>query len=489
VWGGIPVVEAVSETLDFDVVVIGSGPGGYKAAVLAARLGARVALVEKHLPGGTCLNQGCVPKKALLHLAGLLEDIGALQGRGLLGEVKPDFPGALRHKDEVVGAIRNNFPFWLRRLGVRVLQGHARFEDPHWIRVEGDGTVQRLRAQRVIIATGSRPKRHPACPIDGVRFVTSEDFMLRLSDLPPKVLCLGGGAVGTEIAFLMHQFGTAVTLVEQEDRLLSHPRVSLRASQALERKLTRLGVEVRKGLSVARSRVADDGVHIGFTDGSSERFDQVLVAIGREPRADDLGLDTIGVLRDADGFVQTSEHLETSVPGIYAVGDVKRGPMTANAALHDAKVAASNAVKGNHLRSNYHRVPIVIDSALEIAAVGLSEDEAEQAGFEPEVARSSLGGSVKSRAHHDLEGFVEVVHDGETGQLLGGCIVGAEAGEQIHMLLAACQSERGLWFFTDMNYSHPSWTEEFENTIDSCTTDFAKSGKDVFRPGIYAFFE
>ena len=201
---------------------------------------------------------------------------------------------------------------------------------------------------------------------------------------------------------------------------------------------------------------------------------------------DGLGLEEAGVALNPEGFIEVTEHLETSVPGIYAIGDVKPGPMTANAALHDAKVAAANAINGNALSSNYHKVPTVIHSALEIAAVGLTEDLAEQAGFDADVARSNFGGSGKGRAHHDYEGFIEVVHDAETGQLLGGCIVGPEAGEQIHMMSAACQSERGLWFFTDMSYSHPSWCEELETAIDPYTSAFSKSGKEVFRPGIFA---
>ena len=159
--------------------------------------------------------------------------------------------------------------------------------------------------------------------------------------------------------------------------------------------------------------------------------------------------------------------------------------MTANAALHGAKVAATNAIAGNRLTRNYHTVPIVIDSAIEIAAVGLTEDQAEDAGFEADTARSSFGASPKARGRNDVEGFIEVVHDEETGQMLGGCIVGTEAGEQIQMLTAACQSPKGLWFLKDISYSHPSWCEELENTIDPYTSELIQSGREVFQAGIY----
>jgi dihydrolipoamide dehydrogenase len=348
---------------------------------------------------------------------------------------------------------------------------------------------ERLVTRRIILATGSRPKPLDACPTDGQIVLNSQDFMFDLKQLPESILFVGGGAIGVELGFLLHQFGSRVCIVEQGDQLLYKARVSERAAGLLERKFSRLGIEVRKNLSVARCDTSTERADVTFSDGSQAQYAQVLVAVGREPFTAGLGLEHVGVALTSEGFVQTSEHLETSVPGIYAIGDAKPGPMTANAALHDAKVAATNAVSGNQMHPNYFKVPVVIHSALEIAAVGLTEEQAEKAGFEVDVARASMGGSGKARAYHNSEGFIEVVHDSETGQLLGGCIVGAEAGEQIHMLAAACQSERGLWFFKDMSYSHPSWCEEMETAIDPYTSAFSRSGKTIFRPGIYAEHE
>lgn len=488
----------------FDLVVIGSGPGGYKAALTAAHLGAKVALIERGQPGGTCLNQGCIPKKTLVHLAALLENFRDLQGHGLKGEVGGDFAAALRHKNEVVNGIRENFPVWLKRLGVRVYIGAARIVDANTVELAPAGAaahesrsetlhlvkdVERLSTRRIIIATGSRPAELPTCPRDGERIIDSRDFMLRLDQLPKRVLCVGGGAIGVELGYVMRQFGAEVRIIDKGDRLLDQARIPERASAMLERKFRRIGIEVSKDLTVRSTRPSGDGVEVTFSDDSQAHFDKILVATGRQPVTDGLGLAECGVALSSDGFVQTSPYLETSIAGIYAIGDVKHGPMTANAALHDAKIAASNAVKGNYLHSNYFKVPVVINSALEIAAVGLTEEQADEAGFESDVARSSLGGSGKARAYHDTEGFIEVVHDAETGQLLGGCIVGPEAGEQIHMMAAACQSSRGLWFFKDMNYSHPSWCEELETAIDPYTAAFAKSEKTLFRPGILAEYE
>jgi dihydrolipoamide dehydrogenase len=174
------------------------------------------------------------------------------------------------------------------------------------------------------------------------------------------------------------------------------------------------------------------------------------------------------------------------VPGVYAAGDVREGPMTANAALYDGKLVVENALGGERTRANYFKVPFVVNSALEIATVGLTEAQAEGAGFAPRVAHASFGASGKARARHDYDGFIEVVHDLETGQLLGGCIVGPEAGEQILLLGAACRSERGLWFLKDMSYSHPSWCEELERAIDPYAASLAREAENLFRPGIHA---
>ena len=490
--------------MTFDLVVIGSGPGGYKAAITAAHLGAKVALIEKDQAGGTCLNQGCIPKKTLLHLASLIENCNDLQSHGLVGAARGDFNAAMRHKNEVVAGIRDNFSVWLKRLGVQIFLGQGRLVDSHNVevapsrfanpvtRAEEDLLVSDARTietRRIIIATGSTPKNLPQCPVDGRIVLNSRDFMFNLDRLPETVLCVGGGAIGVELGYFLHQFGARVRIVEKSERLLNQARISERASNMLERKFRRIGIAVDKELTVTEVRAGAESAEASFSDGTTGQYDCVLVAVGRQPMTEGLGLEHLGIVTTADGFVHTSEYLETSVPDVYAIGDVKPGPMTANAALHDAKIAAANAVKGNHLHSNYFKVPVVINSALEIAAVGLTEEQAEEAGFESDVARSNLGGSGKARAHHDTEGFIEVVHDAETGQLLGGCIVGPEAGEQIHMMAAACQSSRGLWFFKDMNYSHPSWCEELETAIDPYTAAFAKSEKTIFRPGILAEYE
>lgn len=484
--------------MQFDLIVIGSGLGGYKAATIAAGLGAKVALIERDLPGGNCLNHGCIPKKTLLNVASLIGKANALVGRGLTEPINGDFKAAMAQKNAVVKGLRDNFSVGLKRFGVSVFYGEASFIGSHQVRIRHlmpqtdplHATLD-LEAARIIIATGSRPKELSICPTDGRMVANSEELLSCLDHVPRSVLCVGGGAIGVELGFMLHQFGAKVHIVEQGERLLHQARnMADRACGALERKLCHLGIEVSKALQVVSCRVGKDGVHVAFNRGDIARYDYVLVAVGRQPNTQGLGLEKIGVEVDADGFIPTSAYLETCVSGIYAVGDVKRSamasPMTASVAQYDARVAAVNAMKGNGLRANYFKVPYMIHSALEMACVGFSEEQADCAGFSEEVARSSLRASGKAHACHDVDGYIEMVHDAETGQLLGGSIVGQEAGEQIHMLAAALFSRQGMRFFKDMVYGHPSWSEEMETAVDTVFPTFSTSGNNDFCPSIFA---
>jgi dihydrolipoamide dehydrogenase len=292
--------------------------------------------------------------------------------------------------------------------------------------------------------------------------------------------------VGAEAAYIAHQFGAAVTVVERATRLLPSARVPEHAVDLLERKLERIGVEVRTETVPTGCQVAEGRARVTLNDGYEGDFGLVLVAVGRLPNTAGIGLDAIGVQTTEDGHIRTNEYLETGARGVYAIGDVRAGPMTASAALYDAKLVVANALGSERVRRNYHKVPFAVHSALEIAAVGLTQERAEEAGFTPAVARVGLGASSKARACHDYEGFIEVVHDVETGQLLGGCIVGPEAGEQIMLVEAACQSQRGMWFLKDLSYSHPSWCEEIEVAVDPSAASLVRTAVHLDPRGILA---
>ncbi len=471
----------------YDVAVIGCGAGGYQAAVSAAQCGARVVLIERAGAGGACLNRACVPKKAVAHVASVLATAHSLLGRGLAGAMCGDLAAMMAHEEALVADLRRGLPQRLKALAIDLVAGHARLQSAHAIVVSGDRGTTTIEARRVILAAGARPRPLPACPIDGERVVAADRLIPLLASEPKRLLCLGGGATGVEAAFVFRAFGAEVTLATRGDRLLARPMISERAARLLERRLSESGVTIQKGVSVIATQVDDAGVTVRFQDGREGRFDRVLVAVGSVPRTDDIGYRALGVQCDSEGFVATRETLETSVPGIYAVGDMKGGPMTAAAALHDGRIAGENAALGGHRRRNYHQVPLVIDSILPLAAVGLSEDLAERAGFAPEVVYIPYGASVKARAQGASAGFIEIVHDEETGQMLGGCVAGGGADELVHLVLAACRSRRGLWSLADLDYGHPSYGEELGAAVSAHLAGFMRSRPTVFRPGIYAF--
>ena len=470
----------------YDVAVIGCGAGGYQAAVTAAQCGARVALIEREGAGGACLNRACVPKKALAYVASLLAQTRAFAGRGLEGDLQCDVGALLAHDETLIDELKRGLPRRLKTLGIDLVVGHARLRDAHTIGVTGPQGFARLEARRVILAAGARPRPLAACPVDGDRIVAVDRLIPLLASLPRRLLCVGGGAAGVEAAFLFRTFGAEVTLVTRGARLLARPVVSERAARLLERTLGESGVTILKGVSVAAACADDDGVTVLFDDGREGRFDRVLVVAGSTSRADDIGFRALGVRCDSAGFVATSETLETSVPGIYAVGDMKGGPMTAAAALHDGRIAGENAALDGVRRRNYHQVPLVIDSVLPLGAVGLSEDMAERAGFAPEVVYIPYGASAKARVQGASPGFIEIVHDEETGQMLGGCVVGAGADELVHLLLAACRSRRGLWSLADLDYGHPSYGEDMGAALGPYLARLSRTQPMVFRPGIYA---
>ncbi len=470
----------------YDVAVIGCGAGGYQAAVTAAQCGAKVALIEREGAGGACLDRACVPKKALARVASLLVQTRALVGQGLAGGMRCDIGAVLAHDQDLIADLKRRLPHRLRALGIDLIVGHARLRDPHTIGVTGPQGFARLLARRVILATGARPRPLPACPVDGERVVAANRLIPLLASEPRRLLCIGGGAVAVEAAFLFRTFGSEVTLATRGARLLTRPVVSERAARLLERKLSESGVAILKGVSVASTRIDQDGVTVVFDDGREGRFDRVLVAVGCVARADDIGFRALGVRCDAAGFVATAETLETSVPGIYAVGDMKGGPMTAAAALHDGRIAGENAAQGFARRRNYHQVPLVIDSILPLGVVGLSEDMAERAGFAPEVVYIPYGASAKARVQGASPGFIEIVHDEETGQMLGGCVAGAGADEFVHLLLGACRSRRGLWSLADLDYGHPSYGEDVGAVLGPYLARLVRTQPMVFRPGIYA---
>jgi dihydrolipoamide dehydrogenase len=447
----------------FDLAVIGSGPGGYRAAVLGALRGLRVAIIEQGVWGGTCLNRGCVPKKAWYASARLVAANRGYAARGLAGRLTPDLDQAWRHQRGVVDAVRASYVDYLDRLGVTAFAGRATVRAGREIDIAG---ATRIAAGAVILATGSTPFLPPAlAPLAGRVLTTDELF-----DAPPppgrRIAVIGSGVIGTEMAFILAMLGCDVVWLTQSEPLarigFSAPALAL-----LARALEGHGIRPRRSGRPRACRIDAGGVTLELPDGSTERVDWVLVASGRRPNVGGLGLEALHIATDAGGFIATDERTMSAASGIYAIGDCANPSMTSNHALAEAAVAVANVVSPGSARRDAAAVPEVIYSALELARLGLSEEQAENEGREPAIGFSSLETSPAALAIGEPHGFVRLVADLDSGELLGAEAVGACAGEWMHAVAARFRAPDALARLAGIRYNHPSLAEEILNATET----------------------
>jgi dihydrolipoamide dehydrogenase len=447
----------------FDLAVIGSGPGGYRAAVLAALRGLRVAIIEQGVWGGTCLNRGCVPKKAWYATARLVAANRGYAARGLAGRLVPDLDQAWRHQHGVVEAVRASYVDYLARLGVTALAGRATLRSATTIDVTGVGAVS---AGAVIIATGSAPFVPAALPLRAGRVLTTDE----LFDAPPppgrRVAVIGSGVIGTEMAFILAMLGCEVVWLTRSEPLarigFTAPALAL-----LGEALAEHAVRPRRSGRPRGCAIDAGGVTLQLPDGSAERVDWVLVASGRRPNVAALGLDALAIATDAGGFIATDERTMTAARDVYAIGDCANARMTSNHALAEAAVAVANIVAPGSARRDAAAVPEVVYSALELARLGLSETQAEDAGREPATGFASLETSPAALALGEPRGFVRVVADLDSGALLGAEAVGAHAGEWIHAVSATFRAPDALARLARIRYNHPALAEEILNATET----------------------
>jgi len=449
--------------VQFDVAIIGSGPGGYRAAVLAALRGLKPAIVEDRVWGGTCLNRGCVPKKAWYQSARLLASRDRLPMRGVHGVLHADIDAAWRDQRRVVDAVRASYVDYLKRLGATAFSGHARLAAPGGVEVAGHG---RISAANVVIATGSAPFVPDALPLHPGRVITTDELF---DDPPPRgkrIAVIGSGVIGTEMAFILAMLGLDVVWLTRSEPL-ARARFSAPALALLRAALADHGIRARTASRPSACRVEGRGVVLRLADGSEERVDWVLVAAGRRPRTSALGLEASGVAVDPEGFVRVDERQRTSVPGVYAIGDCANRAMTSNHALAEADVAIADIVAPGSAQSRPERVPSVVYSALELARLGASEDEAEAAGREVATGFAAFEASPAALASGDARGFVRLVADGDSGELLGAEGVGLHAGEWIHVVAACADQPDALARLAAIRYNHPSLAEELQNAAET----------------------
>lgn len=453
-------------TEEFDLCVIGSGPGGYRAAILAALRGLEVAIIERGDWGGCCLNRGCVPKKDWYHSARLIAANRYFAGRGVKGQLSGDMGQAWEHQERVVANVQESYLDYMRRLKIHTIEGHARFLSNSRVEVRHRGELQTLDAQHTIIATGGVPTVPP--PFRAVRGKVLTTDML-YDERPPagaRVALIGSGVVATEFAFIFSMLGKEVVWLARSEPLRKIP-FSPQARSTLREAFDSHGIALRQGVAVESVDSSGDGVRIALQDGEIIAVDWVCLGTGRTPYTKGLHLESAGVEVDESGFIRRNAQLQTTVPNIYAIGDVAGEWMTANHALSDATVAVANIIDGNTHQQDGLCVPIVIYSAVEMARLGLDEDMAEDAELEPAIGFAAFDHNPCALGQDEAEGFVRLVADMDSGRLLGGEVIGADAGEIIHLLSLAPDRETALRLFAKGRYNHPARGEEVLNAAET----------------------
>ena len=444
----------------FDVIVIGAGPGGYVCAIRAAQLGLKVACVEKRATlGGTCLNVGCIPSKALLQSSERFEEARhklADHGVVLGGEVRLDLARMLARKNEVVSANVKGVEFLFRKNKVTWLKGEGRIVSPGRVAVNGE----EYETRHIVIASGSESIPLPGVEVDEERIVTSTGG-LELDEVPGHLVVIGGGYIGLELGSVWRRLGAEVTVVEFLDRIV--PGMDAEVGKAFERVLAKQGMKFRLKTKVTGARRGNEGVTLTLEPaegGPAEelRADVVLVAVGRRPYTEGLGLDAAGVALDERGRVRVDGHYATNVPGIWAIGDVIAGPMLAHKAEEEG-VAVAERIAGEAGHVNYDAIPGVVYTWPEVASVGRTEEELKAQEVAYKVGKFPFTANARARAMGDTEGFVKLLSDAGTDRLLGAHIIGPDAGTLIAELALAIEFGASAEDVARTCHAHPSLNE------------------------------
>ena len=441
----------------FDLIIIGGGPGGYVAAIRAAQLGQRVALVERDNLGGICVNWGCIPTKALLKNASVVETIKHANDFGIQVEkFSADFGKAIDRSRVVSNRLVKGVEFLMKKNKIEVVKGEATLTARDRVEVQSDGRA--LTAKNIIVATGARPVSIPGLPIDGKSVITSREA-LELRELPSPIVIVGAGPIGMEFAYIYRAYGAEVTLVEMLPHLL--PREDAEVSAEVEKAVKKLGINFRVNTKVESAETIGDKVRLKVSsDGKTEEIDaqKVLVAISVRPNSENLGLEALGVEMER-GAIKVNDQMQTNVPGIYAIGDVTMKLPLAHVASHQGVIAAET-IAGNETHAlNLNNVPRCTYCTPQVASIGLTEAQAKEQGYDVRVGRFPFRANGKALGINEYEGFVKLVVDKKYGEILGAHLVGPEVTDLTGELSLAKSAELTPLELAHAVHAHPTLTE------------------------------
>jgi dihydrolipoamide dehydrogenase len=464
--------------MQYDVTVIGSGPGGYVAAIRCAQLGLKTAIIERYNTlGGTCLNVGCIPSKALLdsseHFHNAQHKFAA---HGIqLKDLVVDMPQMIKRKNEVVSQTTKGIDFLMKKNKIDVYNGHGSFVNAHSIKItKADGTSQEISTNKTIIATGSKPITPASMNYDKKRVITSTEA-LNIAEVPKSMLVVGGGVIGLELGSVYARLGTKVTVVEYMDGIIA--TMDKDCGKELQKALAAIGMQfyLRHGVTevtpsensvTVKAKSRDDEKEVSF------EVDYCLIAIGRRPYTDNLGLENAGVIKDEKGKIAVNHHLETNVAGIYAIGDVVQGAMLAHKAEEEG-VLVAETIAGQKPHIDYNLIPGVVYTWPEVAAVGQTEEQLKAAGVPYKSGKFPFKALGRARASTDIEGMVKVLAHKETDEILGVHIVGARAADMIAEAVALMEFRASAEDAARMSHAHPTYTEAFKEAALAATANRA----------------
>lgn len=447
-----------------DMGIIGGGPGGYVCAIRAAQLGLKVTIIEEKALGGTCLNVGCIPTKALFSATKLLSQTAEAEQIGLtFTPPKIDLQRLAAWKGQVVTTLVEGIETLLAKNGVEVIRARGKLAGEGRISLS---TGEELAAEHIVIATGSDPVQIPPFPFDHPAIWSSDDA-LALSEVPEHLAIIGGGVIGLELATIYNRLGSHVTVVELLPEILSTVDLDRRTISTLKRAFTKSGITVLTNTAAEGFEQNGDGIVLRTANGDEHAVDRILVAVGRRPKTRDLGLESCGVEVDERGFIRVDDNLQTTAAKIYAIGDAVLGPMLAHKASSDGVRVAETLVEGKTQAVNYNLIPQAIFTDPEIASVGLSEGKTKAAGNEILVGRFPFAALGKALGMRELDGFFQVVADADDHRIIGVQIIGAEASDLISEAAIAVQSNLTLEAIADAIHPHPTLPEGLKEAAEN----------------------